>query len=53
MVADVTNHTATYVHNVMPLKAVFAYEHVYFLKKGFKVKGFSAEQSLADLITEV
>ncbi len=53
MVAEVSNHTVDYVHNNMPLKSVFAYEHVYFLKKGFKIKDLSAEQSLADLISEV
>ena len=53
IVAEVTNERANYIIHRMPLKLVFAYEHLYFLKNGYNCRVKSFEQSLEDLIASL
>tara|TARA_R110002110_G_scaffold207671_1_gene419846 strand:+ start:975 stop:1145 length:171 start_codon:yes stop_codon:yes gene_type:complete len=53
IVAEVANERASYVIHEMPLKLVFAYEHLYFLRNGYNCRVKSYEQSLEDLMTSL
>jgi len=44
---------ATYIIQEMPLKMVFAFEHLYYLQNGYDCKVMSFEQSLEDLLSSL
>lgn len=54
IVAEVSNEKAvTYIIPHMPLKMVYAFEHLYFLKNGYSCRVKSFEESLEDLMTSL
>jgi hypothetical protein len=50
IIAEVSNERATFVIHQMPLKIVYAFEHLYYLKNGYSCRVKSFEQSLEDLM---
>lgn len=50
IVSSVSGERAKYIFRKMPLKLVFAYEHFYFLREGYKCKVLRFEQSLEELM---
>jgi hypothetical protein len=47
----VTGHTPDYVFKKMPLRLVFAYEHIFYIREGYKVK--RVRESLESILSEV
>jgi hypothetical protein len=50
IVAEVSNERASKIIRDMPLRIVYAYEHLYFLKNGYSCRVKSFEQSLEELM---
>jgi len=50
IVAETSHETGTYVLREMPLKMVFAYEHLFYIKNGYGCEVLSFKQSLDDLL---
>ena len=51
IVAETSNEAAfSFIIPHMPLKVVYAFEHLYFLKNGYSCRVKSHEQSLEDLM---
>lgn len=53
IVSGESNERATYIIEDMPLRVVYAYEHLYYLKNGYSCKVKSYEHSLEDLMRNV
>lgn len=53
LVHETSGERASYILRQMPLKMVFAFEHLYYLKNGYDCKVMSFEQSLEDLVTSL
>lgn len=47
----VTGHNADYIFKKMPLRLVFAYEHMFYLREGYKVR--RPNQRIENLLDEV
>ncbi len=50
MVSEVSGERASFIFRKMPLKVVFSFEHVYFLKHGYECRVMQYEQSLEELM---
>jgi hypothetical protein len=47
----VTGHTPKYVFRKMPLRLVFAYEHIFYLREGYKVRRI--KEKIESILDEV
>lgn len=53
VVAGVSRERASHVFKYMPLRLVFAYEHLYYVQQGYHCLVLTYEQSLEDLMTNL
>jgi len=50
IVSEVSNERASYIFKKMPLKAVYAYEHFYFLKNGYECTVLAHKDTVEDML---
>lgn len=53
LVSEVSGKDCEYIWTQMPLRLVFAFEHMYYLRNGYTCTVMSYEQSLEDLMSNI